>query len=116
MCPCPTLRGSGLNIWRHLGEDEAGSGELTFSSGLTRKRAHGSVLGLAWGQSLLKETTNGQKKPYSPDSCFLKANWPQVLTPSARPLITPCCAPGGPGVAQAGDCILMDSVSDAAHI
>lgn len=87
MCPC-TLTGSGLSIWRHLGEeDKAGFGELTFSLGLTRKRAHSSILGLDWGQSLLKETTNGQKKPYSPDSRILKANWSHVLAPSALPLV-----------------------------
>lgn len=34
-CPCPTLRGSGLSVWRPPGGDEAGLGELTFSSGLT---------------------------------------------------------------------------------
>lgn len=52
--PRPTLRGSGLSIWWYLGEeDKAGFGELNFSSGLTRKKAHSSILGLAWGQSLL---------------------------------------------------------------
>lgn len=53
VCPCPTLRGSGLSIWWNPGEDKAGLGELTFSSGLTRTRAHGSILGLDRGQSLL---------------------------------------------------------------
>lgn len=84
----PTLRGSGLSIWWYLGEeDKAGFGELNFSSGLTRKKAHSSILGLAWGQSLLKETTNSQKKPYSADSCFLKASYSQGLALSAPPLI-----------------------------
>ena len=96
VCPCPSLRGSGLSIWRHLGEeDKAGFGELTFSSGLTRKRAHSSILGLAWGQSLLKETTNSQKKPCSPDSCFLKANFrdgsPRGWCPQSLLSFTPCC-------------------------
>lgn len=114
MCPCPTLRGSGLSIWRHLGEDEAGSGELTFSSGLTRKRAHGSILGLAWGQSLLKET-NGSKETLLSRLLFPKGQ----LAPSANTLSTSShyslLSPGGPGVAQAGDCILT-GLSDTAHI
>lgn len=53
VCSCVTLRGSGLSIWQLLAEDEAGLGELTFSSGSTGKRAHSSVLGLAHGRSLL---------------------------------------------------------------
>lgn len=38
VCSCLTLRGSGLSMWRHLEEDEAGLGELPFSSGLAGKR------------------------------------------------------------------------------
>lgn len=45
VCSCPALRGSGLSVWRHPGEDKAGLGELTFSSGLDRERAHSSILG-----------------------------------------------------------------------
>lgn len=63
MCSGLTLRGSGLSIRLHLGEDEAGFGELTSSSGSTGKRAHSSVRGLAHGWSLLEETTNHQTPP-----------------------------------------------------
>lgn len=60
--PLSALRDSGLSFWRHLEEeDEAGLGELTFSSGSAERRAHRSVLGLGQGQSLLKETTSRQK-------------------------------------------------------
>lgn len=50
----PVLRCGRLSIRWHLREeDEAGLGKLTFSSSLTGKRAHNSVLGLARSRSLL---------------------------------------------------------------
>lgn len=56
------LRGGGLSIrWQLREDDKAGLGELTFSSSLTGKRAHSSVLGRAHGRSLLKGTTNGRR-------------------------------------------------------
>lgn len=61
----PVLRAGGLSIRWHLREeDETGPGELTLSQAcLEGKRALGSVPGPAHGWSLLKETTDGQKRP-----------------------------------------------------